>query len=93
MSELQLTPELIDDLVNTIAARDPDARKPGTAVQYLAAAIGVIIASQRLDAADKQDLLDHVCAFAHHVFDEVAGRQTSPPRERWFGIWKPDEQS
>ncbi len=91
MSELQLTPELIEDLVNVIAARDPEARKPGTAVQYLAAAIGVMIASQRLGPAEKQDLLDHLCAFTQHVLDDVARRQSSPPPEQWFGIWKPDE--
>ena len=93
MSELQLTPELIEDLVNVIAARDPDGRKPGTAVQYLAAAIGVMIASQRLGAGEKQELLDHLCVFAQHVLNDVERHQRTPPKEQWFGIWKPESGS
>jgi len=89
MSELQISPQLIQDVVNVIAAKDPDAREPGIAVQYLAAAVGVIVANQRLQAGEKQELLEQLCAFAHHVLEDVMGQQTPPPREQWFGIWRP----
>ena len=87
MSELQLSDELLQELQHTVTKFDERAMDPGIAVQYLAAAMGYMVALQPGDYEEKNTFLNHLQQFAQHVFDDV-----SPPPQEAFGVWRPGSE-
>jgi len=75
MSEesLQLSDELISDLIDVIVRHDTRAETDMMlGLQYLAAVTGYIAAGYPGPAQDRDTLLDHLAAFTKHVTDDRA---------------------
>ena len=93
MSGIQLSQELFDGLRHVVARQSPEAREDdGVVMQYLAAAVGYMLAGQQIDTARKREFLDELLAFSRHVFDDTeqhiqARRQARSTSA--FGYWEP----
>jgi len=75
MSEesLQLSDELISDLIDVIVRHDTRAETDMMlGLQYLAAVTGYIAAGYPGPAQDRDTLLEHLAAFTKHVTDDRA---------------------
>lgn len=90
MDQLQLSQHLIDSIQDVLVAADPRARDPLIAMQYLSAILGYALGKMNIPAADRQDMLVELGAFARHVMEDVE-RQQHPPRGEAFGIWRPGD--
>lgn len=89
MSRLQLSDTLVDSIQDLLGGHDERARDPGIAIQYLAAVIGYMVGRQEMPAAAKDDVLEQLAAFSQHVMQDVdRERNTAPPSEEAFGIWR-----
>ncbi len=94
MSEIQLSPQLFQDIQQAVARQEPDADS-GMVMQYLAAVMGYLLGSQK-DLTDQQrgEYLDELCGFARHVADDVGAqnrqRQQAPAADA-FGYWDPNQ--
>jgi hypothetical protein len=93
MSEMQLSQEMIQAVQDIIIAQDPRARDPGITAQYLSAIIGVLLGSQQMPRADKQEVLEQLYAFAQHVLEDVERQQQPAPAtpDAAFGVWRPGD--
>ena len=92
--ELKLSKDLIDGLVSTVIKADSRAKDPFIASQYMCAVVGYLIGSASLPAEDKKEIVDELCSFVQHVFQDVAQPQQSvpvAPPGKAFGIWKPGD--
>ena len=73
---LQLSDELINDLVNVIVQHDERTRDDMMlGLQYLSAVTGYIAASYPGPASERIELMDHLSQFSRHVADDRASRQ------------------
>ncbi len=92
--ELKLSKSLIDDVKNVVISTDSRAKDPFIASQYLSAVIGYLVGTSQIPDKEKKEIIDELCSFMHHVFQDVSKPQQSvpvtPPGEA-FGIWKPSE--
>ena len=92
--ELKLSKSLIDNIASVVINADNRAKDPFIASQYLAAVIGYMVGSSAIQDQDKKEIIDELCSFMHHVFQDVSRPQQSvpvaPPGEA-FGIWKPGD--
>ena len=94
MSDIQLSPQLFSDIQAAVEKQQPDA-DPGTTMQYLAAVMGYILASQGgMSREERDEYMNQLCEFARHVVSDVVARQTparpaAPPGQQAFGIWEP----
>lgn len=92
---LNLSRELVQDLMRALQRHDERARDPRLGAQYLAAVIGLLVGNDPRPAAQKRELLDELTAFSGHVLDDVLARaeaRPAPPAadpEKAFGVWKP----
>jgi hypothetical protein len=97
MSELQLSGELIDEVMTTLVKHDPQAQDPSIGLQYLAAIIGLVLGNQQASSEDKQAFMEQLNAFSNHVLSDVEEQlkqhqqqQAAPAEQESVGIWKPD---
>ena len=97
--ELQLSKELIDNVMNVVMAVDNRAKDPFVGSQYLAAIVGYVVGSSSIPAQEKKEIMDELSSFMHHVYQDVAQPQApaqpqsapvAPPGSA-FGIWKPGD--
>lgn len=93
---LNLSRELVQNLMRVLREHDERARDPRLGAQYLAALIGLLVGNDPRPAAQKRELLDELTAFSGHVLDDVLARAEARPAppptadpERAFGVWKP----
>lgn len=96
---LNLSRELVQNLMRVLQQHDERARDPRFGAQYLAAVIGLLVGNDPRPSAQKRELLDELTAFSGHVLDDVlaqtearAAARPAPPAadpEKAFGIWKP----
>ncbi|MBX2835936.1 MAG: hypothetical protein KTR35_03705 [Gammaproteobacteria bacterium] len=93
MSDLQLSTQLVNDVVSLLESHDPQAADPGITSQYLSAIVGFLLGQQTMSDAQKSDLLDQLNAFSRHVMEDVTKQQQKtpppPPPQEAFGIWRP----
>lgn len=100
---LQLSRDLIDNLLQTIGEHDPEARQDMLVnLQYLCAVAGYLAADYPGPASERDELLEHLHAFMKHVCDDRANKpqpeQTTAPAQGTsvptddpaVGIWKPE---
>lgn len=74
---IQLSHELIQQLLHVIAEHDADARQDMLVnLQYLCAATGYLAADYPGPASERAELLEHLHAFMQHVCEERASSQT-----------------
>ena len=92
--ELKLSKNLIDNIANIVISVDSRAKDPFIASQYLSAIIGYLVGSSTIPDQEKKEIIDELCSFMHHVFQDVSRPQQSvpvaPPGQA-FGIWKPGD--
>ena len=92
--ELQLSKNLIDNVINAVINADSRAKDPFIASQYLSAVIGYLVGTTSIPDREKKEIVDELCSFMHHVYQDVSRpQQTAPvaPPGSAFGIWKPGD--
>lgn len=97
--ELKLSKELIDNVMNVVLAVDDRANDPFVGSQYLAAIVGYVVGNSSIPSQEKNEIMEELSSFMHHVFQDVSQPQTQPvqqtapvaPPGSAFGIWKPDD--
>ena len=73
---INLSQELINDLLASIGKHEPDAQKDMLVnLQYLAAVAGYLAADYPGPASERDELLEHLHAFMKHVCDDRANSQ------------------
>ncbi len=87
MSQLALSPELLQKLQALLISQDEHARHPEVAAQYLSASVALLLAGVDAPRAERIEFLKQLGEFSLHVFDDVAPPE-SPPQDA-FGIWTP----
>ena len=96
MSQLNLSNELINEILNSITKHD-DQAKSNTLVcaQYLSAILGLLLGNEKIPDDKKKELLNELNAFSHHVLtDVISNAQQKAPTadpEKAFGVWRPTE--
>jgi hypothetical protein len=91
MADIQLSSQLFQDIQQAVQRQDPDADQ-GVVMQYLAAVMGYLLASQRdMPAGERDAFMDELCGFARHVYQDVAQQQAQArrPAGQAFGYWIP----
>ena len=96
--ELQLSKNLIDQVMNVVVNVDSRAKDPFVGSQYLSAIIGYIVGSSQLQEQEKQEIAEELSSFMIHVMKDVSEPAAQPiqqapvaPPGQAFGIWKPSE--
>ena len=93
MSELKLNAKLFDDIFATLRKHDENAEDYHLALKYLGAIVGYFVGQQDISLQDKQNYMEDVFGFAHHVMIEIEKKQKgSKPLEDSapFGKWVPE---
>ena len=90
MEPLKISDDLIADLQSVLAKHDERAKDGGVAIQYYAAIIGFILAQQDYPLDQKKEFLNHLFAFANHVFEDNSQPSQSPAGEA-MGKWRPGD--
>ena len=93
MADIQLSPQLFEDIQDAVQKQHPDADQV-VVMQYMAAVMGYLLGSQNNMPPDNRDaLMDELCAFTRHVYEDVARSQQQqaerPPAGDAFVIWEP----
>jgi hypothetical protein len=96
MSQLNLSNELINEILNSVTKHDDQAKSNIlVCAQYLAAVLGLILGNENIPSDKKKELLNELNAFSHHVLDDViANAQQKTPAsstEEASGVWRPTE--
>lgn len=91
MADIQLSSQLFQDIQQAVATQHPGADQ-GTVMQYLAAVMGYMLGNQRqMSSEQKQAYMDELCAFARHVYEDLASsqQQQQAAQAQAFGYWEP----
>lgn len=92
MADIQLSPQLLQDMQSTVERHHPGADLSVT-LQYLAAVTGYMLASQpQIEAHEQRRFLEDLCQFASKVHGDVLGQreqQQAAAQQSAFGIWEP----
>ncbi len=88
MSEMQLSPKMLEDAQAAIAAHDPSAGDDLICIQYLAALQGMMLAQMNAPQSQREDIASQLADFTVHVMQEMSRPATPPPQDA-FGVWKP----
>lgn len=92
MSDIQLSPQLFQDIQKSILKHDPDADQ-GLILQYLAAVMGYMLGSQQtMNDSERQQYMSDLCEFAHQVFHDMSQKQQQQEQmaaANAFGYWNP----
>ncbi|MBD3618276.1 MAG: hypothetical protein LPK58_03320 [Gammaproteobacteria bacterium] len=89
MSEMKLSPKMLEDVQAAISAHDPAASDDVITVQYLAALQGMMLAQMAMPQAQREDIASQLADFTRHVLQEMSRPPAPPPQQEAFGIWKP----
>ena len=91
--ELQLSRQLIESVQQAVMQHDERAKDPFIGSQYLAAVIGFLVGNTQMASHDKSQIIDELCGFMRHVYQDIASQQATPvaPPGSAFGIWKPEQ--
>ena len=89
---IQLSPELMTELRSALKKQDPRSEDDIMAMQYLVAAVGMMLSSVDDAELDKKAVLGELSGFMDHVFDYMESQKAPiapPPAQEAFGVWKP----
>ena len=89
MSQLKLSPQLVEQMHQFLIQHDDNAQDPGVASQYLCAVVGCLLGQQNMPEAQKEEILEQLFAFTRHVAEDIARQVQAPPPQAEVGIWKP----
>jgi hypothetical protein len=90
---IQLSPQLMSDLRAAMHKQDRRTGDDVVAMQYLAAATGMMLSDYNGGQMNKQEVLQDLSGFMAHVFDYMESQkpQQAPPQQDVFGVWKPGQ--
>lgn len=93
MSEMKLSPELVEGLHQAVKSIDAEAEDAGVFCQYLAAVIGFQLGVHDMPMDRKQQILQQMFEFSSQVLADVQRQrddfeQAAPPEDAQ-GIWRP----
>ncbi|MBT7409536.1 MAG: hypothetical protein HN826_07555 [Methylococcales bacterium] len=95
MSEISLSPKLIEDVHQLLKSHDSESNNPLVFVQYLSAIMGIVINEMPGDKAVKDEFVEEVFAFVQHVMNTQGPNSQAPAPagnpEEAFGVWKPGD--
>jgi hypothetical protein len=95
MSQIQLSGEMVNDILVTIGKHDERANQDmGLILQYLSAVSGFLLGHQNMSLDDKKAFLNELNGFAQHVLEDVEKQQApeaAEAAEEDVGIWKPGD--
>ncbi|HEB57950.1 MAG TPA: hypothetical protein ENJ01_01895 [Gammaproteobacteria bacterium] len=79
---IQLSSELIENMMRVIAEHDEEVRENGTlGLQYMAAVMGILAADYPGSDSDRMELLEHLAGFTRHVYeDQMRAREQQQQR-------------
>lgn len=87
---IQLSPQLMQDLRSALQQQDPRTADDVMAMQYLVAAVGMMMSDYNNPQMNKTEALQELSGFMQHVFDYMEQQKASrPPQQEAFGVWKP----
>jgi hypothetical protein len=90
---IQLSPQLMAELREALERQDPRAKDDVLAMQYLVAAVGMLLSDYGNTDINKPNALEDLAGFMKHVFDymeqQKAAKQPAPPAQEAFGTWQP----
>ena len=90
MSEMQLSPKMLEDVQAAICAHDPSAGDDLICIQYLAALQGMMLAQMSAPQSQRDDIAGQLADFTRHVMQEMS-RPAAPPPQDAYGVWKPGQ--
>jgi len=88
---IQLSPELMAELRAALKKQDPRTDDDVMAMQYLVAAVGMMLSDINNPQLDKKNALNDLGGFMTHVFEYMESQKAppAPPVQDAFGVWKP----
>ena len=88
---IQLSPELMAELRAALKKQDPRTDDDVMAMQYLVAAVGMMLSEINNPQLDKKNALNDLSGFMTHVFEYMESQKAppAPPAQDAFGVWKP----
>ncbi len=88
---IQLSPELMKELRDAMLKQDSRTSDDVLAMQYLVAAVGMMLSDLNNPQMNKQNALNDLAGFMKHVFDYMESQKqpVAPPQQEAFGVWKP----
>ena len=95
MQPINLSRDLVQELMRTLNEHDAQCQDTMISAQYLAAVVGLLVGSLDRPPDEKEELLKEINAFSGHVMNDVmkqAQQKPEPPAAdpaKAFGIWKP----
>ena len=91
---IQLSPELMADLRAALKKQDPRTEDDLMSMQYLVAAVGMLLSEVEDSKMDKKNALEDLAGFMTHVFDYMEAQKPQmapPPSQEAFGVWSPKD--
>jgi hypothetical protein len=97
MSGIQLSSELVENVISVLVEHDETAQNDLILMQYMSAVTAYVLAHQTDPAIDKNALLGDLTTFMRQVLSQVeqdlnAKAPQHSSKEGAFGIWKPDQK-
>jgi len=74
MSDLKLSAQLVEELRSVLTSHDAAAEDPGVSSQYLCAIVGFLLGQQEMPADQKNEIIDQLAAFMHHIMSRATAR-------------------
>jgi len=71
MSQLKLSPQLVENIKQQLIDIDIRAQNSGISAQYLAAIMGIMLADVDTNPDDRQDLLNDLSQFSQGVMEDT----------------------
>jgi hypothetical protein len=98
MANIQLSHELLSEM-QEIVTRHHEGADPGVVMQYMAAVMGYMLASQsQFEIEQQKQYLENLCDFARSVHSDVSAQyqqakaeQPAPAAESAYGVWEPNK--
>jgi hypothetical protein len=98
MSGMQLSVDMVEDVIKAIMQHDQRADDHGIAMQYMAAINGFLLGHQDFNDQQREEFLETLNKFSQQVCaDIVKQRSATPvapphPQGAAYGVWKPGDQ-
>jgi uncharacterized tellurite resistance protein B-like protein len=89
MSQLNLSPQLVEQMHEFLIKHDENAQDPDVASQYMCAVVGCLLGKQEMSESQKEEVIEQLFAFTRHVAKDIAQQVNAPPPQAEVGIWKP----
>ena len=92
MADLSLSTEIVNKVLDVLKEHDQSSSDQLVATQYLAAIIGFIVAKEKFNEEQRNEVINELSSFIRYVADDLRSSEENkaPPAGEAFGIWKPE---